>query len=103
MFAWRNDFLQFLKDMGIRPDGKSLDRIDNDGDYKPDNCKWSTRTEQQLNRSVKSQTGHSRIDKNGKTFIIRFTHNGVRRSYGSYATIALAVEARDLILTMLQE
>lgn len=35
---------------GHAPDGKTLDRIDNEGNYEPDNCKWSTLSEQQLNR-----------------------------------------------------
>ena len=46
------DFAQFLADMGERPEGKTLDRIDNDKGYSPSNCRWSTPEEQQLNRRI---------------------------------------------------
>jgi hypothetical protein len=48
----RKGFQNFLDDMGERPAGYTLDRIDNDGNYEPSNCKWSTRTQQQRNQSV---------------------------------------------------
>ncbi len=47
---WR-DFATFIADMGERPEGASLDRINNDGDYEPDNCRWATSAEQHANRS----------------------------------------------------
>jgi len=45
-----NKFENFLKDMGKRPTEKTLDRINNDGNYEPSNCKWSTISEQSSNR-----------------------------------------------------
>lgn len=62
-------FENFYKDMGRRPEGLSLDRIDNNKGYSKDNCKWSTWTEQSRNRS----------------FNVNLTYKGVTKCLSAWA------------------
>lgn len=58
---WR-DFKEFLADMGEKPDGLTLDRIDNNGDYGPSNCRWTTTKIQANNKRNSVNLSQADID-----------------------------------------
>lgn len=98
---WKNEFYNFVEDMGQRPNGHTIDRIDNNGNYEPNNCKWSNATEQGIHRKhLPNRTGYQYIfiKSNGYYYVELQRYNTRRRSK-QIKTLDDALKLRDEWLT----
>lgn len=90
-------FCAFVEDMGERPEGMTLDRIDNDGDYSPENCKWSDIFTQNRNtRQQASSSGIRGVNKDGRknNWYANIGVDGKKLYLGSFRTKEEAAECR---------
>lgn len=91
-------FVNFVSDMGSRPEGYTLDRVDTNGDYKPSNCRWADLTTQGYNKRLQSNstTGCHGVsfDKKNNKYIAYIKRHGVSKTLGRFSTFEDAVEVR---------
>ena len=92
------EFENFFEDMGTRPDGLSIERVNNNKGYSPDNCKWATSTEQNRNKRLgkNNKTGIAGVNwhKRYQRYCVRIGVNCKRLFIGRFVTLEQAIIAR---------
>lgn len=98
-WSGQQGFPNFLTDMGERPKGMSIDRIDNNGNYEPSNCRWADKPTQQRNQriSVKNTSGYRGVSQysNGK-WTAQIYVKGKKKHLGYFSKKEDAIKAREL-------
>ena len=88
---WVNDFERFVLDMGPKPDPRlTLERIDNNANYSPDNCRWASRSDQCANRRPYVQPRAKGIRKFRNRWRAQIRHRGEMIHLGTFDCPLLA-------------
>jgi hypothetical protein len=97
---WKKSFSNFYSDMGNRPKGKTLNRINNEGNYEPNNCEWSSYIQQNNNqRKRKNNTsGFTGVhwNKQGNNWRASITIRGKIYNLGHFKDITKAIKVREV-------
>ncbi len=93
----RGGFWTFVEDMGQKEDKTyTLDRIDNDKNYSPENCRWASKRVQAINRRSRSPSGVNGVRwcKERKKWCVSIRHDNKRLNLGRYISLDEATSVR---------